>query len=206
MQESTMLSLHAISSSSVKTIYDAPPSLLPEVVTYNKEAQTTATWTNHESDETEVMQLPKREDELRQRLRQEIEDELRQFYVLNVSTETVNGDSQKNFFVREFSEEERAAVSTSNEFIHFIERSSKVVERALDTEYDILADYGLGVSVEDVDQTERRLKEVVQFYDERWSKKRMVSDVNFSPKVKLLPVLFELCQLAYTPNSFQNLF
>jgi dynein intermediate chain, cytosolic len=65
-----------------------------------------------------------------------------------------------------------------------VERSSKVVERALDEDYDVLADYGLVTdNAGDEEISGRRIKEVLQFYDERWSKKRMISDLHFSPKV-----------------------
>jgi len=86
----------------------------------------------------------------------------------------------------------------------FVERSSKVIERALDEEYDILADYALSGEngVEDDDDEygntrgkgRRRVKEIAQFYDERWSKKRMISDISFSPKFP------ELVLAAYTKN------
>lgn len=83
----------------------------------------------------------------------------------------------------------------------FVERSSKVIERALDQEYDILADYALSgqTGIEDDDDEyrgkgRRRVKEIAQFYDERWSKKRMISDINFSPKFP------ELVLASYTKN------
>lgn len=75
----------------------------------------------------------------------------------------------------------------------FMERSTKVIERALDDHYDLLADYAQkgdqDIDEEDEDEGPargkkgRRVKEVAQFYEERWSKKRMISDLGFSPKV-----------------------
>ena len=69
-----------------------------------------------------------------------------------------------------------------------------MIEKALDQDYDVLADYGLdgleGLNDEEDEgyskskaRKGRRIKEVAQFYDERWSKKRMISDLGFSPKV-----------------------
>lgn len=86
--------------------------------------------------------------------------------------------------------------------MEFVERSSKVIERALDQEYDILADYalqgGAGMDDDDVYGTTggkgRRVKQIAQFYDERWSKKRMISAIDFSPKFP------ELLLGAYTKN------
>ena len=88
-------------------------------------------------------------------------------------------------------------MTSSGDFVEFVERSSKVIERALDQEYDILADYALG-GVNGLDDDDdgfgatrggkgRRIKEVAQFWDERWSKKRMISDISFSPKVRAEP-------------------
>ncbi|KAF3909077.1 hypothetical protein ABW21_db0203133 [Orbilia brochopaga] len=68
------------------------------------------------------------------------------------------------------------------------------MERALDQDYDILADYGLGLSNADEDSSGRKIKETIQFYSERWSKKRIVSDIHFSPKFP------ELCLASYTKN------
>lgn len=104
---------------------------------------------------------------------------------IHQSIDEVDSRSKAGFFARELSEEERAAISASEEFLEFIERSSKIVERALDMEYDILADYGIDANGDSEDATGRRLKQLIQFYDERWSKKRMISDIHFSPKVPI---------------------
>lgn len=119
---------------------------------------------------------------MRHRIRKEIEEELQDIHKIGQEDEAA-GTAQPGFFARELSEDEKVAITSSEDFVDFIERSSKVVERALDMEYDVLADYGVGVNGEDEDQAGRRLKEVAQFYDERWSKKRMISDLHFSPKV-----------------------
>lgn len=181
--ESTTLGFQTISQTPVTIVYDAPPSPIPEILTYSKEVQTTETWTETDNSEDDALLSPEKEEELRERLRREIEEELRLLHLEEADQETMKGDTDKGFFARELTDEEKTAITASEDFLDFIERSSKVVERALDMEYDVLADYGLGVNGEDDDQTGRRLKEVTQFYDERWSKKRMVSDINFSPKV-----------------------
>ena len=43
--------------------------------------------------------------------------------------------------MRELSEEEKAQIMMSDEFQHFMERSSRVIERALSEQVDIFADY-----------------------------------------------------------------
>ncbi|KAL9008340.1 MAG: hypothetical protein Q9173_006523 [Seirophora scorigena] len=131
-----------------------------------------------------------REEELRQNLRKEIEDELRaaQKPVSNAAT------TEAKYPARPLTNEELTAVTASDDFLDFVERSSKVIERALDQDYDILADYSLnGVAALDSDEDDaygrakgkkaRRIRQIAQFYDERWSKKRMISDIDFSPKV-----------------------
>ena len=135
-----------------------------------------------------------REEELRQSLKREIEEELRAAIDLGVNGSLSSGPSK--FPARDLTDEEVNAVTASNDFLDFVERSSKVIEKALDQDYDLLADYALdGVDVIDGDEDEgyekskgkkgRRIKQIAQFYDERDCKKRMISDVNFSPKVSI---------------------
>lgn len=135
----------------------------------------------------------RREEELRQQIRQEVEEELKAIKDPTVNRSGATGGA--NFPARNLTQEEATTVAASEAFADFVDRAGKVVERALDSEYDLLADYaaldGLGDADEDEDEgyasskgkKSRRLKEVAQFYDERWSRKRMISDVSFSPKV-----------------------
>jgi dynein intermediate chain len=136
-----------------------------------------------------------RDEEIRTQLRREIEEELK---VAQQAAQdgTILSTSDENFPFKTLSNEELTAVENSDEFIGFVERSTKVLERALDQQldYDILADYALGgVDVDDEDEgygssggkKGRRIKEIAQFWDERWSKKRMISDLDFSTKARL---------------------
>ena len=135
-----------------------------------------------------------RNDELRAKIRTEIEEELKATQSTLTSNEQPDGVDVKdaqNFPARALTVEEYEAVTSSKEFLDFAERSTKVIERALDDEYDVLADYRHGdLVLEDEDdeigakgKKGRRIKEVIQFYDEKGSHKRMISDVDFSPKV-----------------------
>ncbi|KAK8089092.1 dynein intermediate chain- cytosolic [Apiospora hydei] len=169
----------------LQTVFECPPSPVKEIFSYSKGVQTT--------DEAQGAKL--REEELRQNLRQEIEEELKATLDGSVAT--------SNFPARKLTDEELNAVTASDDFVDFVERSTKVIERALDSEYDILADYSLQVHELDDDEEQagnaagkgrRRVKEVIQFYDERWSKKRMVSSIDFSPKFP------ELLLASYTKN------
>ncbi|CUS08626.1 unnamed protein product [Tuber aestivum] len=194
--DGTPLTLQNISTAPLTVLYDEPPSPVREIVTYSKEVQTSEAWTEADGGDDEKGSL-KTDEELRERMRQEIVEELKQLKATDSEEQDEKADGETangGFFVRELSDEEKAAITASEEFVDFIERSSKVVERALDMEYDVLADYGLGVNGEDEEQAGRKLKEVAQFYDERWSKKRMISDINYSPKFP------ELLLASYTKN------
>ncbi|KAI0829997.1 WD40 repeat-like protein [Hypoxylon sp. FL0890] len=210
----------------LQTIYECPPSPVKEVFSYSKGVQTTDDWTPPASrprafSDPDDEELPAttstpskrlsrwkrdREEEIREKLRLEIEEELKAAREL-VTDGPIQPASviTSNFPARALSNEELAAVVASDDFVDFVERSTKVIERALDVsnEYDILTDYSLQAhDIEDEDEQagntggkgRRRVKEVVQFYDDRWSKKRMISSIDFSPKFP------ELLLASYTKN------
>ncbi|EAQ93576.1 hypothetical protein CHGG_01811 [Chaetomium globosum CBS 148.51] len=142
------------------------------------------------------------EEELRENIRKEIEEELRAAKEL-VTDGVLKPSAAANFPARALSSDELKAVTQSDDFMDFIDRSTKVIEKALDQEYDILTDYTLQVhDVDDDDEQSgntggkgrRKIREIAQFYDERWSKKRMVSAIDFSPKFP------ELLLASYTKN------
>lgn len=138
------------------------------------------------------------EEALRADIRREIEEELRALRVPindgqpDLSSATIDG--HRNFPARALTDEELKAVTSSNDFLDFVDRSTKVIERALDTEYDFLVDYAQRSSAgaeEDEDDRngtgrkgKSRLKEVAQFWDEHWSKRRMITSIGYSPKVR----------------------
>lgn len=200
------------------TVYECPPSPVKEVFSYSKGVQTTEGWTSptrprafSESDYDEPTLTPSkrlnrrerdREEELRQNLRKEIEEELRAAKEL-MTDGYLKPTTTTNFPARALTSDELNAVTHSDEFMEFLDRSSKVLERALDQEYDILTDYTLQVhDIDDEDEQSgniggkgrRKVKELAQFYDERWSKKRMISSIDFSQKFK------ELVLASYTKN------
>ena len=133
------------------------------------------------------------EEELRERLRQEIEVEIELKTSKNSLAEASVSRNDGETATRLLNAEELSALVSNDEFLGFVERSTRVAERRLDQEYDVLADYALeglsGVEEDDAHfevskgKKAYSIKEVAQFYDERWSKKRMISDVHFSPKV-----------------------
>ncbi|KAK3394503.1 WD40-repeat-containing domain protein [Podospora didyma] len=208
-----------LTTTPLTTVYECPPSPVKEVFSYSKGVQTTEEWTTppsrprafSESDNEEPAATPSkrlsrrerdREEELRENLRREIEEELRATKEL-VTDGVLKPSAAPNFPARALTAEELKAVTQSDDFMGFIDRSTKVIEKALDQEYDILTDYTLQVyDIDDDDEQNgntggkgrRKIKELAQFYDERWSKKRMISSIDFSPKFP------ELMLASYTKN------
>lgn len=207
-----------ISIAPVATNYEFIPAAAKEVSRYSKAVQTSESLSaprknkssgatsDSDSDQLGTSRTPKaskrlsrrereKEEELRQNLRREIEEELKA--VQEPVVERPVSAIPPKFPARTLTDEELNAVTSSEDFLDFVERSSKVIERALDEDYDVLVDYALR-GQEGVDDEEdegygssrgkkgRRIREVTQFYDERWSKKRMISDLGFSQKVRLI--------------------
>ncbi|KAL4927887.1 putative dynein intermediate chain [Aspergillus undulatus] len=206
---SQSIAVQTVGTDTFVSIPEAPqaPEPKPEVVTYNKGVQTDdlqqgeQDTSNAEEGSDYGLSSKKqreRDDEIRKRLRKEIEEEL-QASQEDAQKEAGN-DSSLRYPLRKLDDDELKAVTSSEDFLDFVERSAKVIERALDEEYDILADYELGgvdAELEDDDEhgkKKRSIKEICQFWDERWSKKRMISDICFSPKFP------ELVLAAYTKN------
>lgn len=216
-----------LSFAPIRTTYEItsePPKR--EVLTYSKGVQTNEPWMEQDPPSpSDVVARPisrdrpgsssgisarqrKREEELRQNIRREIEAELKAVQEggepdaegVDGSSAFAKGNSATaNFPARALSNEELEAVTSSPDFLDFVERTSKVIERALEEEYDVLVDYqqggNAGADDDDADDITgkgrkgRRIREYLQFYDERWSKKRVISDVGFSPKVHLQSLL-----------------
>jgi len=166
-----------------------------ETVTYSKGVQTSEAWNDSPQREDieggdQLSRLGRRrwEDELRDQLRKEIEQEHAAEREAQLERET-QGKATLPRGAKLLDTEEASELASSNDFRDFLERSSKVAERALEEDYDVLADYRAMRSVENDDLSQghgrsgRSIREVVQFYDERWSKKRMITDLDFSPKV-----------------------
>lgn len=199
---------------------------MKEVYTYSKGVQTSEAWSpprrrrsagNFFGSEDELSptrhrpgrnnkRLSKREreidEEIRANIRREVEEELKALQETQLNGQhdpSSDGTrARQNFPGRPLTERELEAVVSSNDFLDFMERSSKVIERALDEEYDVLADYAMGAVRDDDEEEEvyggirrkskRRIREVAQFWDEKWSKKRMITSLDFSPKACLLLV------------------
>ncbi|XP_077712959.1 cytoplasmic dynein 1 intermediate chain 1 isoform X1 [Canis aureus] len=135
-----------------------------EVVSYSKETQTPlATHQSEEDEEDEEMVEPK----------------------VGHDSELENQDQKqevKEAPPRELTEEEKQQILHSEEFLIFFDRTIRVIERALAEDSDIFFDYS-GRELEEKDgdvQAGANLSFNRQFYDEHWSKHRVVTCMDWS--------------------------
>lgn len=186
---------------------ESKPEPKPEVVTYSKAVQTDGLDLQPETSEGSVTsdneEEPgsnrsskrhsrrdrERDEEIRHKIRKEIEDELQATKQEDNNDNLATQSASLRYPLRTLDDDELKAVTSSDDFLDFVERSSKVIERALDEDYDVLADYELGGTDghlhddEETGKKRRGIQEVCHFWDERWSKNRIISDLSFSPKV-----------------------
>ncbi|KAI9022707.1 WD40-repeat-containing domain protein [Phycomyces nitens] len=150
-------------------VADIPPL---EHVVYSKEIQTT-------EGSFDTPQLS--EEEIRRQIVEEFEQEEKQRQAA-IEEEKKRAEQEKSEEFRDLTEEERKMILSTPEFLDFVDTSSKVVERALNEKYDFMKDYTLGVDVESDESSGKRVKYVCEFWDEKWSKNRSVTDVDWSSK------------------------
>uniref|UniRef100_A0A2R5LH49 Putative cytoplasmic dynein intermediate chain n=1 Tax=Ornithodoros turicata TaxID=34597 RepID=A0A2R5LH49_9ACAR len=82
---------------------------------------------------------------------------------------------------KELSEEERQQILLSEDFHMFLDRSARVIERALCESTDICVDYTGGMEDQDSDDKSGiRLSLNRVFFDDRWSKNRIVTSFDWS--------------------------
>jgi hypothetical protein len=175
-----------------------------QTITYNKGVQTSGTWADDFSRDDQALDVPytrerdeTRADRLRDQLRREIEQEI----LIAQSAQLAKDEEARHSAARaaqSFNDQQATEVLFSNEFADFLDRSSKVAERALEEDYDVLADYRITQKF-DLDQdtlglgkTGHGIRELAQYYDDRWSKKRMITDLDFSPKVSPSRTYFDV--------------
>lgn len=145
------------------TQVDFPPR---EIVTYTKETQTPVTAQPKEDEEEEddvAAPKPPVEPEEEKILKKDEEN-----------------DSKAP--PHELTEEEKQQILHSEEFLSFFDHSTRIVERALSEQINIFFDYS-GRDLEDKEgeiQAGAKLSLNRQFFDERWSKHRVVSCLDWS--------------------------
>ncbi|KAI5944698.1 Cytoplasmic dynein 1 intermediate chain 2 [Manis javanica] len=142
---------------------DFPPR---EIVTYTKETQ------------TPVMAQPKEDEE-------EEDDVVTSKPPVEPEEEkTLKNDEENESKAppHELTEEEKQQILHSEEFLSFFDHSTRIVERALSEQINIFFDYS-GRDLEDKEgeiQAGAKLSLNRQFFDERWSKHRVVSCLDWS--------------------------
>ncbi|CAH2008690.1 unnamed protein product [Acanthoscelides obtectus] len=98
--------------------------------------------------------------------------------------------------IRELSEEEKQMIILSEDFQQFIDRAGRIMERALCENVDIQTDYSGGFGEQDLDEKcHQRISFARKFFDERWSKNRKVTSLDWSPQFP------ELLLAAYNDNE-----
>ncbi|XP_051948802.1 cytoplasmic dynein 1 intermediate chain 1 isoform X2 [Xyrauchen texanus] len=119
----------------------------------------------------------------------EDEEEDEEVTVSKVGPETYQQEEEetmdtKEGHLRELTEEEKQQVLHSEEFLIFFDRSIRVMERALAEDSNIFFDYS-GRDLEDKEgdlQGGSSLSLNRLFYDERWSKHRVITCLDWSPQ------------------------
>eukprot|EP00795_Rhopilema_esculentum_P013907 gene13907-4859_t len=122
-------------------------------------------------DDRESLELQKREAEKQEAIKQEKEEEKKR---LEEKKEEVSK-------VLELSEEQRSHILSSQDFSQFFDKATRLVEKAICENMDICFDYG--GSAEDAEgdaEAAARLSLNRKFYDERWSKHRCVTCMDWS--------------------------
>ncbi|CAG8492537.1 17708_t:CDS:10 [Acaulospora morrowiae] len=145
-----------------------------EIVLYNKEVQTT---------ENSFGPPPPSEQEIRAKILKE-QEEIERARQIALEEERLRAEAEKKKVqkLKDISEEEKRKIVNSAEFVEFIDYSTKIVERALNENYDFMKDYSIINDVESDEKTGNRVKYMCSFFDDQWSKNRSVTDVNWSKK------------------------
>ncbi|RMC18553.1 hypothetical protein DUI87_04445 [Hirundo rustica rustica] len=95
---------------------------------------------------------------------------------------TLKKEEEEEAAPHELTEEEKQQILHSEEFLSFFDHSTRIVERALSEQINIFFDYS-GRDLEDKEgeiQAGAKLSLNRQFFDERWSKHRVVSCLDWS--------------------------
>ncbi|XP_064800851.1 dynein, cytoplasmic 1, intermediate chain 2a isoform X2 [Oncorhynchus masou masou] len=142
------------------THVDFPPK---ETVSYTKETQTPVMTQQKEEEEEEEEVAPPQQ-------------------VLEAQTEKPVQKEEEEAPPQELTEEEKLQILHSEQFITFFDHSTRIVERALSEHVDVFFDYS-GREMEEKEgeiQAGAKLFLNRQFMDERWSKHRVVTCLDWS--------------------------
>lgn len=181
------------------TVYSVAAAPKPEYVSYSKGVQTAAvvsvstgrSGSDSEGDSpTRTRRMLSRreretDDDVRRALEAEIRAELEALHIRD--KEDAEKARDKEHVALQLSIDERDTLTASDDFRSFVERSTKVIERAMEDEYDVLADYTVDHENESDDDDgpankSRRIRQIHQFKTDSMTKTRMISDLDFAYK------------------------
>ncbi|XP_030636975.1 cytoplasmic dynein 1 intermediate chain 2 [Chanos chanos] len=157
------------------TQVDFPPR---EIFSYSKETQTPTQTQPKEDEEEEEYMAPSQPAQ-------------------EVTEEKLAQSEEEEVSPHELTEEEKQQILHSEEFVSFFDRSSRVMERALSEQVDVFFDYS-GRDLQDKEgetQAGTKLSLNRQFTDDRWSKHRVVTCLDWSPQYP------ELLVASYSSNE-----
>ncbi|CAH8658566.1 unnamed protein product [Schistosoma margrebowiei] len=99
-----------------------------------------------------------------------------------VDTETEKKKLRAPNAVKQLTDEEKNAIMRSDRFHRFFDRASRLIERALDEPADMFVDYS-GGDHDDTEDTQRHqlVRFGRDFFDDRWSRTRLVTALDWSP-------------------------
>ncbi|XP_067108518.1 dynein, cytoplasmic 1, intermediate chain 2a isoform X6 [Osmerus mordax] len=145
------------------THVDFPPR---EMVSYTKETQTPVLTQQKEEEEEEEEEISPPQP------------------ALETQSEPPVQEEEEEAPPHELTEEEKLQILHSEEFMTFFDHSTRIVERALSEHVDMFFDYS-GRDLEEKEgeiQAGAKLSLNRQFMDERWSKHRVVTCLDWSPQ------------------------
>ncbi|KAN0030846.1 hypothetical protein ACTA71_009491 [Dictyostelium dimigraforme] len=174
--------------------HDIPPKETPM---YSKGTQTMVDADTSNTNNTPELEAPNKNKTKYQLLQQQQQQSLNQdMQNLSIGTDTNNADGsttsvansanaeddKDEIEIPELDEIQKKDILESESFKSFFGRSSRVIERALclDDSVDILVDYT--ISDENSKGTSKELKLLATLSDERWTKHRSITDINWSTK------------------------
>ncbi|XP_046846120.1 cytoplasmic dynein 1 intermediate chain 2-like [Xenia sp. Carnegie-2017] len=138
-----------------------------EIVSYNKETQTPVAQKTTDSDEertpSEVNKIENTEEKTQEPSKEEVEEVVK----------------DKAPAVVELSDEQKEKILSSADFQSFLDRASRIIERAI-FEKDVTFDYGQTEDVEGDNQMFDNIAVNREFYDEKWSRNRVVTSLDWS--------------------------
>ncbi|KAJ2800427.1 hypothetical protein H4S07_005182, partial [Coemansia furcata] len=153
-------------------IFDFPPK---EKVVYNKEVQTADG--GNMPDASSLLT----EEEIERRVKELREgDEKARAVKEEERTRREAEAKAKESEIKRLTDEQRASILESNDFATFVDQKSRVMERALDEDYDFMVDYTLAATHETEDSGGEKMKLALSFHDDKVSRNRSVMDLAWS--------------------------